>query len=307
MKSLEMKMACSTSSNCDNLGQGIKHEAEETADPHVTESVAASKKLFAKSVASCTTVSSAHCHNMRNEIQHEAHEKDVPHVDESATYDASTDSDDAIKRRYRGVVWTNTRMVALMAPSSKSTQSPDNHMLAEPVKAATFAERDTDAAELAANDACEKFMTALVQSSRRIRCRSIRGQVNVMARASHEGITSLLCVHNGCLSVIGGAELDEAMMCVPLQYANVHLVPNCDNMFQLSVLSQVADGIGHGIFVAVRDRSARDRWLASLSVITGMKIDGWLPCPDMDCEVERRNCMNGALPLVKWISQAEHA
>jgi hypothetical protein len=73
-------------------------------------------------------------------------------------------------------------------------------------------------------------------------------------------------------------------------------------MFQISVLSQLADGIGHGIFVAVRDRSARDRWLASLSLIPDMKIDGWLPSPDMACEVERRNCMNGALPLVKWIS-----
>jgi hypothetical protein len=123
-----------------------------------------------------------------------------------------------------------------------------------------------------------------------------------MARASHEGITSLLCVDKGCLSVVGGAELDEKMMCMPLQYAKVHLVPDCDNMLQISVLSQVADGNGHDIFVAVRNRSARDRWLASLSVITDMKIDGWLSSPNMAAEVERRNCMNGALPLVKWIS-----
>jgi hypothetical protein len=236
---------------------------------------------------------------MRNEIKHDANEKAVRHVDESATDDASTDTEDAIERPYRCVVWTNPRMMAL---SSKSTQSPDNHMLAGPAKAATSAERDADAAELATDDACEKFMTALVQSSWMIRCRSIRGQVKVMARASHEGITSLLCVDKGCLSVLGGAELDETMMCVPLQYAKVHLVPDCDNMFQISVLSQVADGIGHGIFVAVRDRWARDRWLASLSVIPDMKIDGWLPSPDMACEVERRNCMNGVLPLVKWIS-----
>ena len=175
-------------------------------------------------------------------------------------------------------------------------------MLTVSVKAATSAERDAADAELAANDACEKFMTALKQWSWRIRCRSIRGQVKVMARASHDGITSLLCVDKGCLSVVGDAELDETMMCVPLQYAKVHLVPDCDNMFQISVLSQVADGIGHGIFVAVRDRSARDRWLASLSVIPDMKIDGWLLSPDMACEVESRNCMNGALPLVKWIS-----
>jgi hypothetical protein len=226
----------------------------------------------------------------------------IKHETEEEKDGASTDTEDAIERPYRGVVWTNPRMVALMAPSSKSTQSPDNHMLAGPAKAATSAERDADAAELAADDVCEKFMTSLVQWSWMIRCRSIRGQVKVMARASHEGITSLLCVDKGCLSVVGGAELDETMMCVPLQYAKVHLVPDCDNMFQISVLSQVADGIGHGIFVAVRDRSARDRWLASLSVIPDMKIDGWLPSPDMACEVERRNCMNGALPLVKWIS-----
>ena len=272
------------------------------ADPHVSKSVAACKRLFSKSVAAYTIKASSHCNNMRNEIKHEAEEKAVSHVDESATDDAIADTKDAIDRRYRGKVWTNPRMVALMAPSSKSTQSPDNHMLAVPVKAATSAERDADAAELAAEDACKKFMTALVQFSGIIRCRSIRGQAKVMARASHEGITSLLCVDKGCLSVVGGAELDETMMCVPLQYAKVHLVPDCDNMFQISVLSQVADGIGHGIFVAVRDRSARDRWLASLSGIPGMKIDGWLPSPDTAYEVEIRNCMNGALPLVKWIS-----
>jgi hypothetical protein len=274
----------------------IKNDAEEKADPHVAKSVAACKKLVSKSVAACTIKASAH---MRNEIKHDAEEKATRHVDESATDDASTDTEDAIERPYRCVVWTNPRMMAL---SSKSTQSPDNHMLAVSDEAATSVDRDTDDAELAANDACEKFMTALMQWSWLIRCRSIRGQVKVMARASHEGITSLLCVDKGFLSVVGGAELDETMMCVPLQYAKVHLVPDCDNMFQISVLSQVADGIGHGIFVAVRDRSARDRWLASLSVIPDMKIDGWLPSPDMACEVESRNCMNGALPLVKWIS-----
>jgi hypothetical protein len=163
---------------------------------------------------------------------------------------------------YRGGVWTNPRMVALMVSSSKYTQSPDNHLLTVPVKAATSvsrsAERDTDSAELAADDVCKKFMTALMQWSCMIRCRSIRGQVKVMVRASHEGITSLLCVDKGYLAVVGGTDLDETMMCVSLQYAKVHLVPDCDSMLQISVLSQMADGIGHDIFVAVRDRSARD-------------------------------------------------
>ena len=54
-------------------------------------------------------------------------------------------------------------MVALMAPSSKPIRSPDNHMLAVPVKVATSAERDTEDAELAADDARDKFMTALGQ------------------------------------------------------------------------------------------------------------------------------------------------
>jgi hypothetical protein len=175
-------------------------------------------------------------------------------------------------------------------------------MLAVPIETASSVERDTDAGEIAADDVCEKFMTVLVQWSWKIRCRSIRGKVQVKARVSHKGIASLLCVDAGCLSVLGGTELDETMMCVPLQYAKVHLVPDCDNMFQISVLSQTADGIGNGIFVAVKDRLVRDKCLASLLVIPVMKIDGWLPSPNIACEVERRNCMNGALPLVKWIS-----
>jgi hypothetical protein len=286
-----------STTHCYNIRNKIKHEAEEKADPHVSKSVAACKNLLVKGVAACTTtassVASPRSYNTRNEIKHGADEKSVPHFHASATDDASTDTEDTIERPCRCGVMTNPRMVALMALSSKSTQSPDNHMLAVPVKAATST--DADAAELATDDACEKFMTVLVQWSRMIRCRSIRGQVQVTAHASHEGITSLLCVGKGCLSVVGGAELDETLMCVPLlQYANVHLVPNFDNMFQISVLSQVADGIGHGIFVAVRNRSARDRWLASLSVITESKIDGWLHSPDMACEVERRLCMNAA-------------
>ena len=74
----------------------------------------------------CIIKTSAHCYDMRNEIKHEAAEKSTRHVDESSTDDASTDTEDAIERPYRCVVWTNPRMMAL---SSKSTQSPDNHIL----------------------------------------------------------------------------------------------------------------------------------------------------------------------------------
>jgi hypothetical protein len=45
-------------------------------------------------------------------------------------------------------------------------------------------------------------------------------------------------------------------------------------------------------------------WLASLSVIPDMKIDDWRLTPGMarDFKVQRPLCLNGALPLVKWIS-----
>jgi len=172
---------------------------------------------------------------------------------------------------------------------------PDKLMLDDSGIEVTSLERD-------ANDQCEKFMIALKKWSRIVRCRSTRGQVRVMARTWHTGIRSLLCFDKGHLSVFGGAEVEEIMLCVPLQYVRVHLVPDCDNMFQISVLSQLADGMGHGIFVAVRDCSVRDRWLVSLSDIPGMKIDGWSCSKDMVSTVASRNCMNGKPPLVNWIS-----
>jgi hypothetical protein len=109
------------------------------------------------------------------------------------------------------------------------------------------------------------------------------------ARASQkEGIPGLLCVEKGGLSVVGGAELDETFLSMPLQYAKINLVPECDDKFQISV----SDSHGPGIFVGVRDRSVRDRWLASLSAIPDMKIDGWRPTPGMarDCKVQRPLC-----------------
>jgi hypothetical protein len=69
------------------------------------------------------------------------------------------------------------------------------------------------------------------------------------------------------------------------QYAKINLVPECDDKFQISV----SDSHGSGIFVVLRDRSVRDRWLASLSAIPEMKMVGWRPTPGMarDCKVQR--------------------
>jgi hypothetical protein len=176
---------------------------------------------------------------------------------------------------------------------------PDNLMLAVPVLEASYAERDPD-------EKCDRFMNALVQSSSMVRFRPFRGKVIITARASQEeGIPGLLCVEKGGLSVVGGAELDETFLSMPLQYAKINLVPDCDDKFQISV----SGSHGLGIFVFVRDRSVRDQWLASLSAIPDMKIDGWRPSPAMarDCKVQRPLCLNGALPLVKWIMNPSHS
>lgn len=127
--------------------------------------------------------------------------------------------------------------------------------------------------------------------------RHVRGHVKAMAQSWHEGIGCLLCVHNNNVEVLTGAELHESALCVPRRYANVQVVPGHDNMFQLTVLSQARDGPGHGIFVAVQNRSVRDKWLSWLSALLGANPD-----PDkIPCVAERGNMLNGRLPRVKWI------
>jgi hypothetical protein len=152
--------------------------------------------------------------------------------------------------------------------------------------------------DLTVHEQVETFMRALREYSHIVPCRSLRGLVNVMAHPGHTRLPSLLCVGNGCLSVVGGAELDQQIMCLPLQHVRVELLPGWDNMFHVTVLSHV----GQGIFVEVTDRSSRDRWFAALSAIPGMTIDGWVCGPSVSLEEEHRNCLNGALHLVKWIS-----
>lgn len=128
-------------------------------------------------------------------------------------------------------------------------------------------------------------------------CRHIRGHVKVMAQPWHEGIDCLLCVQHGNVQVLTGDELDESELCVPRRYVNVHVVEDHDNMFQLTVLSQKRDGPGHGIFVAVKNRSVRNKWLVWLSELLSAK-PGYAMTASL---AERGNVLNGSLPLVKWI------
>jgi hypothetical protein len=151
--------------HCHDMHNDIRHLGEENGDPHAAKSVAARKKQFTKRFAASITKASAHHDNARNKIKHEDDEKAAPHIDKSAHIEHTHDCP------YCGVLWTNPQMVALMAPSSKPTRSPDNHMLAVPVQASTSAEYDADDAELATDDTCDKFMTAIRQSPSMIQWR----------------------------------------------------------------------------------------------------------------------------------------
>ena len=127
--------------------------------------------------------------------------------------------------------------------------------------------------------------------------RHVRGHVKVMAQTWHDGIDSLLCVQHGNVHVLTGAELDESALCVPRRYVNVHVVPDHDNMLQLTVLSQARDAPGPCIFVAAKDRRVCDEWLAWLRALLGAESDRDV-MPDV---AERGHVLNGSLPLVKWI------
>ena len=127
--------------------------------------------------------------------------------------------------------------------------------------------------------------------------RHVRGHVKVMAQTWHDGIDSLLCVQHGNVHVITGAELDESALCVPRRYANVHVVPDHDNMLQLTVLSQARDAHDPCIFVSAKDRRVRDEWLAWLRALLGTESHRD-KMPDV---AERGYVLNGSLPLVKWI------
>ena len=150
---------------------------------------------------------------------------------------------------------------------------------------------------LMTDDEVETFVHDLATYSRADTHRHLRGHVKVMAQTWDEGMDSLLCVQHGNVHVLTGAELDETALCVPRRYINVHVVKDHDNMFQLTVLSQARDGPGHGIFVAVKNRHVRNKWLAWLYELLSAQTDH----ETIPCLAERGNVLNGSLPLVKWI------
>ena len=104
---------------------------------------------------------------------------------------------------------------------------------------------------------------------------SLRGQVTVSGQPSVSGIPAVLHVSK-VLTVFGGADWDRQLLEMPLHHIQVELVPGHDNKFHLTMPNRAVDGI----FAAVTNRAARDRWLFALSAMQ-VKVKDWHPAPDM--------------------------
>jgi hypothetical protein len=132
--------------------------------------------------------------------------------------------------------------------------------------------------------------------------RPARGMATVKADPSLKlGMSVVLHVADGVLAVYGGPELDRRLLEMPLHHILVELVPGHDNMFH--VTANLPDRAVDGIYVTVKDRGARDRWLSALSAMQ-VKVKDWRPAPGMarEWKMERPLANTGTLPLVRWLS-----
>ena len=123
---------------------------------------------------------------------------------------------------------------------------------------------------------CETSATATTRKQQALttprRCRPTHGQVTIKTRASQQtGFAALLRIEKGFLSVIGGAELDDTILSMPLRYAELKVVTGHNNVLELKV--KTPDAQPNGILVVVSDCSVRDRWLEAFSDV-GVKIEG---------------------------------
>ena len=104
------------------------------------------------------------------------------------------------------------------------------------------------------------------------RCRTTHGHVTIKTRTSQEtGFAALLCIQKGFISVVGGSELDDTVVIMPLPYAELKVVSGHDNVLELKI--KTPDAKPNGIFLVVSDCSARDRWIEAFSAV-GVTIEG---------------------------------
>ena len=119
--------------------------------------------------------------------------------------------------------------------------------------------------------ACESLVMATTRKKQGPttprRCRPTHGHVTIKTRTSQEtGFAALLCIQDGLISVVGGAELDDTVVIMPLPYAELKVVPDHDNVLELKI--KTPDAKPNGIFLVMSDCSARDRWLEAFSAFT---------------------------------------
>ena len=124
--------------------------------------------------------------------------------------------------------------------------------------------------------ACESFAMATTHKQQAPttprRCRPTHGHVTITTRISQEtGFAALLCIQKGFISVVGGAELDDTVVIMPLPYIELKVVPDHDNVLELKI--KTPDAKPNGIFLVVSDCSARDKWIEAFSAV-GVKIEG---------------------------------
>ena len=124
--------------------------------------------------------------------------------------------------------------------------------------------------------ACETLAMATTHKQQALtttrRCKPTHGYVTIKTRTSQEtGFAALLCIQKGFISVVGGAELDDTVVFMPIPYAELKVVPEYDNVLELKI--KTPDAKPNGIFLVVSDCSARDRWIEAFSAV-GVKIEG---------------------------------
>jgi hypothetical protein len=104
------------------------------------------------------------------------------------------------------------------------------------------------------------------------RCRPTHGLVTIKPHPEEKkGIPASLCIEIDLISVVSETGLDDTILSMPVQYAELKVVPNHDNVLCLKVKTPGANA--NGIFVVVSDCSARDRWL-EVFLAFGVKIEG---------------------------------
>ena len=124
--------------------------------------------------------------------------------------------------------------------------------------------------------ACESFAMATTHKQQAPttprRCRPTHGHVTIKTRTSQEtGFAAVLCIQKGFISVVGGVELDDTVVIMPLPYAELKVVSGHDNVLELKI--KTPDAKPNGIFLVVSDCSARDRWIEAFSAV-GVTIEG---------------------------------